>query len=475
MILSRTFGKKMRNTTNENKEKICRFDLDWHEDEYKLNSEGNCDDCGEYSYERVDCPRQFEDYGKKGIGPYFMCEECCAVDFSEGAGECLSHDCKNANEQFRNLNDKKSIFIDFLNELGIKNYSTKNGIFKFNINNLESTIISLDKGYEREENLSPSKENIELFDAYHYRKYCKAFELNKQWFGIENSYVEFLRGVGFLVNECDILHSSDKRTPIICFTSPMGIYGYTFSFFIQENSLNYVEIYPYNVESIFQKEYQIPYFYHFYPYLIFKDLEKALDKNTQYKLIRALTLTQNGAKLKINQKIKILHFLSTYFDFAFRELYNRTFNENVKNANISLSKLIENMKITSEVHSKEKLKKLKRELTKYDSESEFERKILSMIYLDILEIKGEKEDLSHLNQQFADLLISILIRNFFAHRSDSTLILDDLNYEYSKIALFSSILTMYHIFIKNDYSIINYTQDKPEEIFCIDENYEEVK
>jgi len=474
--LSRTVGKKMGNTTNENKNKNCRFDLDWHEDEYKLSGEGICNDCGEYSFVRVDCPRQFEDYGDKGIGPYFMCEKCCAGDFSEEAAECLANDCKIANEKFRTLNDKKSIYIDFLNELSIKNYSTKNGIFKFTINNWESIIISLDKVYEREENLSPSKENIELFDAYHYRKYCKAFELNKQWFGIENSCVEFLRDVGFLVNECDILHNPDIKTPIICFTSPMGIYGYTYSFFIQENSLNYVDIYPYNVESIFQKEYQIPYFYDFHPYLTFKDLEKALDKNTQYKLIRALTLTQNGAKLKINQKIEILHFLSTYFDLAFRELYNRTFNENVKNANFSLSKLIENMKITSEAHSNEKLKELKGELTKYNSKSEFEKKILSLIYLDIVEIKGKKEDLSHLNPRFADLLISILIRNFFAHRSDSTLILDDLNYKYSKIALFSSISTMYHIFIRNDYSIINYTQDEPDEICCIsDENYGEVK
>ena len=467
MILSRTFGKKMGNTTNENKEKICRFDLDLHEDEYKLSGEGICNDCGEHSFERVDCPRQFEDYGDKGIGPYFMCERCCAGDFSEEAAECLASDCKIANEKFRTLNDKKSIFIDFLNELSIKNYSIKDGIFKFNINNWESIIISLDKGYEREENFSPSKENIELFDAYYDRKYYKAFELNKQWFGIENSYVEFLRDIGFLVNECDILHSSDNRTPIICFNSPMGIYGYTFSIFIQENSLNYVEIYPHNVESIFQKEYQIPYFYHFYSYLIFKDLEKALDRNTQYKLIRALTLIQKGSKLKINQKIEVLHFLSTYFDLACRELYIRTFNENVNNANSSLSKLIENKKITSEVHSKEKLIKLKGKLTNYDGESDFEWKILSMIYLDILEIKGEKEDLSYLNPRFVDLLISILIRNFFAHRSNTTLILDDLNYEYSKIALFSSILTMHHIFIKNDYSNINYIKDEPDEIFTI--------
>jgi len=42
--------------------------------------------------------------------------------------------------------------------------------------------------------------------------------------------------------------------------------------------------------------------------------------------------------------------------------------------------------------------------------------------------------------------------------------LDDLNYKYSKIALFSSILTMYYIFIKNDYSKIN-NADNPEEIF----------
>ena len=314
--MSRTFGEKMGNTTNENKEKICRFDLDGYEDEYKLSGEGICNYCNEYSFERVDCPRQFLDYGKKGTGPYFMCEVCCAVDFSEGAGECLAHGCKNANEQFRNLNDKKSIFIDFLNELSIKDYSTKDGIFKFNIDNWESITISLDKMYESEENLSPSKENIELIDAYNDGKYCKAFELNKQWFGIENNLVEFLRGVGFLVNECDVLHSSDIRTPIICFTSPMGIYGYTYSFFIQENSLNYVEIYPYNVESILQKEYQIRYFNNFYSYSTFKDLEKALDKNTQYKLIRALTLTQNGAKLKINQKIEILHFLSTHLSHS---------------------------------------------------------------------------------------------------------------------------------------------------------------
>ena len=459
-----------------NTRKICRFDLDWHEDEYKLSGEGICNDCGEYSFNRVDCPQQFVDYGKKGTGPYFMCEECCAVDFSEGAGACLADDCENANEQFRNLNDKKSIFIDFLNELSIKNYSTKDDIFKFNINNRESIIISLDKGYEREENLSSSKENIELFDAYYCRKYCKAFELNRQWLGIENSYVDFLRDVGFFVNECDILHSPEIRTPIICFTSPMGVYGYTYSFFIQENFLNYVEIHPHNVEPIFQKEYQIPYFNDFYQYLTFKDLEKALDKNTQYKLSRALTLTQNGLKLKINQKIEILHFLSTYFDLAFGELYSRKFNENVESANSSLSKLIENKKITSKAHPKEKLNELRKGLTKYKSTSEFESKILSLIYLDIVEINGKKEDLSHLNPRFADLLISILIRNFFAHRSDSTLILNNLNYNYSKIALFSSILTMYYIFNMDDYSIINNTQDRSEEIFCqLDENYEEVK
>jgi len=119
-----------------------------------------------------------------------------------------------------------------------------------------------------------------------------------------------------------------------------------------------VEIHPRNVEPIFQKEYQIPYFNDLDPYLTFKDLEKALDKNTQYKLIRALTLTQNGAKLKINQKINILYFLSTYFDLAFRGLYNAVFNENVNNANSSLSKLIENERITSEAHSKEELKEL---------------------------------------------------------------------------------------------------------------------
>lgn len=472
MNSSRKFDRKVESTTNENTE-ICRFDLDLYEDEYKLSDEGTCNDCGEYSFERVDCPQQFVDYGKKGTGPYYICKVCCAVDFSEGAGECLSYGCKNANEQFRNLNDKKSIFIDFLNELSIKDYSTKDGIFKFNIDNWESITISLDKVYEREENLSPSKENIELIDAYNYGKYCKAFELNKQWFGIENNLVEFLRGVGFLVNECDILHSSDIRTPIIRFASPMGIYGYTYSFFIQENSLNCVEIYPYNVESILQKEYQIRYFNDFHSYLIFKDLEKALDKNTQYKLIRALTLTQNGAKLKINQKIEILHFLSTYFDLAFSELYNKTFNDNVNNANYSLTKLIENMKITSEVHSKEKLIELKRELTKYNNKSDFERKILSMIYLKNFEIKGKKEDLLLLNPYFADLLISILIRNFFAHRSDSTLILNNLNYNYSKIALFSSILTIYYIFIMDNYSIINNNQ---KEIFYIlDENYDDVE
>ena len=450
--MSRTFGEKMGNTTNVNKEKICRFDFDWYEDEYKLSSEGICNDCCEYSFERVDCPRQFQDYGDKGTGPYFMCEKCCAADFSEEAAECLAHDCNIANEKFRTLSDKKSIFNDFLNELSIENYSTKDSIFKFNINDRESIIVSLDKEYEKEENLSPSKENIELFDAYHYRKYCKAFELNREWFGIENNYVDFLRDVGFLVNECDILNSS--YTPIIRFTSPMGIYGYTYSFFIQENSLNFVEIYPYNVESIFQKEYQIPYLPSSF---IFKDLEKALDKNTQYKLIRALALTQNGAKLKINQKIEILHFLSMYFDLAFRELYNRKFNEDVESANSSLFNLIENKKISSKVHSKEKLNVFRKGLTKYNSKSEFERKILSLIYLDIVKINGIKEDLSHLNPRLADLLISILIRNFFAHRVDSTSILDDINYEYSKIALFSSILTMYHIFIKNDYSIINST------------------
>lgn len=447
----------MVNTTKENKEKICRFDLDWHEDEYESISEGICDECGEYSFDGVDCPRQSVDYGDKGTGPYFMCEACCAGDFSEEAAECLVHDCKIANEKFVNLNDKKPIFIDFLNELN-KNYLNKDSIFKFKINNWESVIISLDKEYERQENLSPSKENIELFDAYYYGKYCVAFELNEQWFGIENDFVEFLRDVGFLVNECDILNrprSSSIKTPVIRFTSPMGIYGYTYSFFIQENSLNFVEFHPYKIESIFEKEYRIPYFQYIGSF-IFKDLEKALDKNTQYKLIRALALTQNIEKYKINQKTEILHFLSTYLDLAFTELYNRTFNENADNANSSLFKLIEK-KITSKVHSKEKLNELRTELTKYKNESDFERKLLSLIYLDEIEIKGKKEDISDLNPQFADLLISILIRNFFAHKSYSPLILDDLNYKYCKIALFSSILTMYYIFIRNDYSKINNT------------------
>lgn len=145
--------------------KISTFDLDSLEDEYELKDEGRCDDCGNEFYECVDCPRQFTDYGDKGIGPYFMCEECCAGDFSEEAAECLAHDCKIANEKFRTLSDKKSIFIGFLNELNKKNYSTKDSVFKFDIDDWES-IISLDKEYEKEENLSILKENIELIDAY---------------------------------------------------------------------------------------------------------------------------------------------------------------------------------------------------------------------------------------------------------------------------------------------------------------------
>jgi hypothetical protein len=434
---------------------ICRFDLDLYGNGYELTSEGICDNCGKFSFERVDCPRQFVDFGDKGIGPYFMCEECCDNDFSEGPADCLANDCGIANTKFRSLSDKKSIFIDFLAELNIKNYSIEDNIFKFNIGNFESVIISLDKRYERKENLSLLKRNIELFDAHYYRKYCKVLE--KQWFGIEESYVEFLRNIGFFVNECDILHSSDIKTPIIRFTSSMGIYGYTPSFFIQEQSLNFVEIHPYNVESIFQKEYKIPYFHEFgWSSSIFKDLEKALHKNIHYKLITALRLIQNREKLKNNQKIEILHYLSTYFDLAFTELYNKRFSEKGKSANFSLDKLIKIEKIKSKAHTKEELNELRKELTKYnESISEFEKKILALIYSGIIEIKGKNEDLSLLNPHLADLLISILIRNFYAHRADSTKTLTDRNYNYSKIALFSSILSIYYLFIVDDYSVIN--------------------
>lgn len=441
---------------------ICRFDLDLHENEYELTSEGICDNCGEFSFERVDCPRQFVDLGDKGIGPYFMCEECCDNEFSEGPAECLANDCEIANTKFRSLSDKKSIFIDFLTELNIKNYSIEDNIFKFNIGDFESVIISLDKKYERKENLSLLKRNIELFDAHYYRKYCKA--LKKQRFGIEESYVEFLRNIGFLVNECDILHSSDIKTPIIRFTSSMGIYGYTPSFFIQEQSLNFVEIHPYNVESIFQKEYKIPYFHEFgWSSSIFKDLEKELQNpNIHYKLITALRLiqNQNREKLKNNQKIEILHYLSTYFDLAFTELYNKRFSEKGKSANFSVDKLIKNEKIKSKAHTKEELNALRKELTKYnESISEFEKKIHALIYLGIIEIEGKNEDLSLLNPHLADLLISILIRNFYAHRAVSTKTLTNRNYNYSKNALFSSILSIYYLFIVDDYSVINDSKD----------------
>jgi len=440
---------------SEHMKNICRFDLDLYENEYELTSEGICDNCGEFSFERVDCPRQFVDFGDKGIGPYFMCEECCDNDFSEEPADCLANGCEIADKRFRSLSDKKSIFIAFLAELNIENYSIEDNIFKFNIGDFESVIISLDKRYERKENLSLLKRNIELFDAHYYRKYCKAF-LEKKWFGIEESYVESLRNIGFLVNECDILHSSDIKTPIIRFTSSMGIYGYTPTFFIQEQSLNFVEIYPYNVESIFQKEYRIPYFHKFgRKSSIFKDLEKPLHKNIHYKLIRALGLIQNREKLKINQRIEILHYLSTYFDLAFTELYNKRFGKKVDNANSSLSDLIGIEKIKSKNHKKEKLIKLKGMLTHYNSTSEFEERILALIYSDIIEIKGKKKDLSHLNPHLADLLISILIRNFFAHRAEPTIILRGLNYKYSEIALFSSILSIYYLFIVDDYSIIN--------------------
>lgn len=444
---------------------ICRFDLDLYENEYELTSEGICDNCGKFSFERVDCPRQFVDFGDKGIGPYFMCEECCDNDFSEGPADCLANDCEIANKKFRSLSDKKSIFIDFLAELNIKNYSIKDNIFKFNTNKFESIIISLDKRYERKENLSLLERGIELFDAHYYRKYCKAF-LEKQWFGIEESYVESLRNIGFLVNECDILHSSDIKTPIIRFTSSMGIYGYTPSFFIQEQSLNFVEIYPYNVKSIFQKEYKIPYFHEFGgSSSIFKDLEKALHKNIHYKLITALRLIQNREKLKINQKIEILHYLSTYFDLAFTELSNKRFGKKENKANSSLNELIKIEKIKSKNYKKEKLIGLKSRLTHYKSTSEFEERILALIYSDTIEITGNKEDLSRLNPHLADLLISILIRNFYAHRADSTKTLTDRNYNYSKIALFSSILLIYYLFIVDDYSVINDSKDETREIF----------
>ena len=445
---------------------ICRFDLDLYGNEYELTSEGICDNCGEFSFERVDCPRQFVDFGDKGIGPYFMCEECCDNDFSEEPADCLANDCEIANTKFRSLSDKKSIFIDFLAELNIKNYSIKDNIFKFNINKFGSIIISLDEWHEKKENLSLLERSIELFDAQNYREYCKTFNLEKQWFGIEESYVESLRNIGFFVNECDILHSSDIKTPIIRFTSSMGIYGYTPSFFIQEQSLNFVEIYPYNVKSIFQKEYKIPYFHEFGgSSSIFKDLEKALHKNIHYKLITALRLIQNREKLKINQKIEILHYLSTYFDLAFTELYNKRSSEKGKSANSSLDKLIKIEKIKSKNHKKEKLIELKGRLTRYNSTSEFEERILALIYSDTIKINGNKEDLSLLNPHLADLLISILIRNFYAHRADSTKTLTNRNYNYSKNALFSSILSIYYLFIVDDYSVINDSKDETREIF----------
>ena len=105
-------------------------------------------------------------------------------------------------------------------------------------------------------------------------------------------------------------------------------------------------------------------------------------------------------------------------------------------------------------------------LTLYkNSTSEFEEKILALIYSDTIEIKGKKEDLSLLNPHLADLLISILIRNFYAHRADSTKTLNDRNYNYSKIALFSSILSIYYLFIADDYSVINDSKDQTREIF----------
>ena len=280
----------------------------------------------------------------------------------------------------------------------------------------------MDNSHEINENLSLLEHNIELFDAQQYGRYCKALKSGGKWFGIDERYVGLLRNSGFFVHECDTLKGPHYETPIIRFTSPMGIYGYIRPFFIDENLLNCVDIYPHNVESIFEKEYKIPYYGRRdgIPQ-VFESLEKAIDKNIHYKLITALRIIQDRDKLKINQKIEILHYLSTYFNLAFAELYNKTFNKKVDNANSSLNELIEIGKIKSTVHTKEKLIPLKHSLTRI---SDFEEKLLSLIFLNEIELNGKKEDLSNLNYHVADFLISILIRNFFAHRAVSKIALE---------------------------------------------------
>lgn len=450
---------------------LCRFDLDLYEEEYDLDTEGVCDNCREYEFERVNCPKHFVDYGDKGTGPYLMCEDCCDDAFSREAAECLTNDCEIADKNFldSDLEKKESIFANFLSELSIGKYTTRNKIFTFDIGG-KSIYVSLDRRYEKKENLSNLEENIELIDAYYFGEYSRAFKFKKQWYGMPNNDTEFLRGVGFLVNKCDLLESVDIKTPFIRFNSPMGIYGYTNAFFIDERYLKFIEIYPYNIESVFRDEYEIPYFYeHGAPFI--EKLEKKVGKNIHYKLVRALGLIQNKGKLKINQRIEILHFLSTYFDLAFKELYNAKFNDKVENANSALYKLIEEGRITSNFYSNKDLNNLRKKITRYKSKTDFEKKILSLIYLNTIKIRSKKLDLSYLNQHFADLLISILIRNFFAHRADLTKILRNEYYNYSKNALFSSIMTMDHIFNRDDYSIVN-DDEEPEDFDQIDENLE---
>jgi hypothetical protein len=421
---------------------ICRFDLDLYENDYGLPPTESCDNCREYNPCPVECPKTFID-GEHGPEPFFMCEDCCSVDFSEYPVECLTSDCEIANEKFSNIPDKESVFAAFLNELNIKNYSTEGNIFKFTENNFVFLIISLDKSHEINESLSLLEQNIELFDAQQYGSYCKALKSGSKWFGIDGHCVELARNSGLFVNECDTLNSPHYERPIIRFTSPMDIYGYTLSFFIDENSLNFVEIYPYNVESIFEKEYKIPYYSRrgWIPY-VFESLEKEIEKNIHYKLVTALRIIQNRDKLKINQKIEILQNLSTYFDFAFTELCNKAFNKKVINANSSLGDLIKIGKIKSTVHTKEKLNQLKSSLTSYKEVSDFEEKLLGLIFLNEIKLNGNKEDLSNLNYHLADFLISILIRNFFAHRAVSSIALDERIYKYCKCALFSSVLSL---------------------------------
>jgi hypothetical protein len=75
---------------------ICRFDLDLYENDYGLPPTEYCDNCREYNPCPAECPKLFVEV-EHGVEPFFMCEECCSVDFSLYPVECLTSDCEIAN------------------------------------------------------------------------------------------------------------------------------------------------------------------------------------------------------------------------------------------------------------------------------------------------------------------------------------------------------------------------------------------